>query len=139
MAIMSPSRMMESRRWRTRDGGFYIVLMDVMMPGMDGPTAARAIRALDMPAREVPIIALTANAMAGHRERYIAEGMNDYISKPVSWKQRTATIERVLHVHTFPNATEAGARKNVAFEADPSNAAAATPFSDFVATLDLGC
>ena len=108
------------------------------MPGMDGPTAARAIRALDRQAREEPIIALAANAMAGHRERYIAEGMNGYISKPVSWTQLTATIERVLHVHAFPNATEAAARTNVAFEADPSDAAAATQFSDFVATLDLG-
>jgi signal transduction histidine kinase/CheY-like chemotaxis protein len=121
-----------------RDGGFDIVLMDVMMPCMDGPTAARAIRAFDTPAREVPIIALTANAMAGHRERYIAAGMNDYVSKPVSWKQLAATIEQVLHVHAFANATEETASTNMALDGGAPDAAAATQFSDFVAMLDLG-
>lgn len=62
---------------------FDVVLMDVMMPVMDGVTAARRIRELGGRAGGVPIIALTANALAGDRDRYIAAGMTDYLAKPI--------------------------------------------------------
>jgi two-component system sensor histidine kinase/response regulator len=64
-------------------GGFDAVLMDIQMPELDGPTAARSIRALPGSAARVPIIALTANALWGDRESYLAAGMTDYISKPI--------------------------------------------------------
>lgn len=62
---------------------FDVILMDVMMPEMDGIEATSCIRALDEPHSLVPIIALTANAMRGDRESYLAAGMDGYVSKPM--------------------------------------------------------
>jgi signal transduction histidine kinase/DNA-binding NarL/FixJ family response regulator len=77
-----------------RDGAFDLILMDVSMPVMDGPTAARAIRQLPRPVGLTPIIALTANAMVGDRESYLAGGMNDYVSKPIDLDMLLAAIAR---------------------------------------------
>ena len=62
---------------------FGVILMDIHMPKMDGVTAAKEIRALPKPYCDIPIIALTANAMKGDRETYLDAGMDDYVSKPV--------------------------------------------------------
>lgn len=71
---------------------YDMVLMDIQMPEMDGVEATREIRALTGEVAGIPIIALTANAMEGDRERYIASGMDDYVSKPIN---RTALIEAI--------------------------------------------
>jgi two-component system sensor histidine kinase/response regulator len=77
---------------------YDIVLMDVQMPGMDGFQATKIIRnpesnVLD---HNIPIIAMTAHAMKGDRERCIAAGMNDYISKPVQPQELLNVIEKAL-------------------------------------------
>jgi CheY-like chemotaxis protein len=68
------------------------ILMDCQMPDVDGFAATAAIRQLDGPAARTPIIALTASAMHGDRERCLASGMDDYITKPV----RRALLSEVL-------------------------------------------
>lgn len=57
--------------------------MDIQMPGMDGVSATRAIRSLPGARSGIPIVALTANAMASEREQYLAAGMNDCVTKPI--------------------------------------------------------
>jgi CheY-like chemotaxis protein len=75
---------------------FDLVLLDVQMPVMDGPTCLRHIRAHEGPMRDVPVIALTANAMAGDRERYLAEGFTDYVSKPMTMRSLADAIARAM-------------------------------------------
>ena len=72
--------------------------MDCQMPVMDGYEASRAIRALGPDARNVPIIALTANALEGDRERCLAAGMNDYLTKPLKRERLRAALEQWLPV-----------------------------------------
>jgi len=77
-------------------GSYDLVLMDVQMPELDGISATKQIRALPGPMGQVPIIAVTAHAMVGDRETYIAAGMDEYVSKPVDRKVLFQTIERTL-------------------------------------------
>ncbi len=75
---------------------FDVVLMDVQMPEMDGMAATRAIRRLAPPAGNLPIIALTANAMEGDRAIYLAAGMNGYVAKPIDLGHLMAAVNDVL-------------------------------------------
>jgi CheY-like chemotaxis protein len=59
-----------------------LVLLDISLPEMDGAEVLRRLRA-DETLRALPVIALTANAMAGDREKYIAGGFDDYVAKPI--------------------------------------------------------
>jgi CheY-like chemotaxis protein len=72
-------------------GKFSAILMDVQMPVMDGLEATSAIRALESGSR-VPIIAFTANAMPGDRERCLAAGMDDFLAKPFKKHELAAKL-----------------------------------------------
>ena len=74
---------------------FDIVLLDMHMPVMDGPTTIGRIRASKEAWSQTPVIALTADAMSGDRERYLAMGMNGYLSKPLAERDLLAEIARV--------------------------------------------
>ena len=80
---------------------YDLVFMDIQMPEMDGFSATAAIRQME-PAlgRHVPIVAMTAHAMAGDRERCLEAGMDDYISKPLDRKELVNIIKRMLHLPT---------------------------------------
>jgi CheY-like chemotaxis protein len=75
---------------------FDLVLMDVQMPTMDGFQATAAIRQLPDPTKaRVPIVAMTAHAMKGDRERCLAAGMDGYIAKPINARELFETMERL--------------------------------------------
>ena len=77
---------------------YDLVLMDCMMPVMDGDEATRILRAREAEAGQerVPVIALTASAIAGDRERCRQAGMDDYLSKPFQVDDFTAIVQRYL-------------------------------------------
>lgn len=70
------------------------ILMDVQMPGMDGFQTTARIRGIEGPGQHTPIIAMTASAMDGDRERCLAAGMDDYVTKPVHLKAVEQVLER---------------------------------------------
>ncbi len=78
------------------------VLMDIQMPVLDGIEATHEIRALGGKFAHLPIIALTANAMAGDEERYLSLGMNDYVAKPIDPDRLTLALRRSVATDAAP-------------------------------------
>ncbi|MCA9974072.1 MAG: response regulator [Anaerolineales bacterium] len=71
---------------------YDVVLMDVQMPTMDGVVATQQIRDIWPEAQQPTIIAMTAHALSGDRDKYLSIGMNDYISKPVRIQELMAAL-----------------------------------------------
>ncbi|MDD4730809.1 MAG: response regulator [Desulfovibrio sp.] len=93
-AVMDGAQALEMLRSNTYD----VVLMDIRMPRMDGLETTRHIRS-DEEFRnqaEIPIIALTAHAMLGDRETFLAEGMSGYLSKPVELEELLEVMDQVI-------------------------------------------
>jgi CheY-like chemotaxis protein len=79
-----------------RSGRFHLILMDICMPGMDGVAAARAIRAIDGPFGQTPIVALTADVDPEAARRYLAAGMCAVVEKPIRSDQLFLAIQTAL-------------------------------------------
>ncbi|MDQ2833041.1 MAG: response regulator [Acidobacteriota bacterium] len=85
---------------------FDLVLLDIQMPNMDGIQAAQEIRRLEGDSQpRIPIIALTANAMKGDRELYLASGMNGYLAKPLRTRELDKILQRYLPASTAESPT----------------------------------
>jgi len=88
---------------------YDLILMDVQMPVMDGYTATKEIRNLKSDVAKIPIIAITAHALTGDKEKCIEAGMNDYISKPIIADQMIRIIDKWVKIvpsYVKPNVTE---------------------------------
>ncbi|HEX9730063.1 MAG TPA: response regulator [Gemmatimonadales bacterium] len=80
---------------KAREGGYDVILMDMSLPEIDGWEATRQLRAFPETAG-VPIIALTAHAMSGDREKALEAGCNDYDTKPIELPRLLSKIEALL-------------------------------------------
>ena len=78
---------------KVKSGNFDLILMDISMPNMDGFEATQIIREFN---KDIPVIATTANIIAGFRERCFACGMNDFISKPFRKNEIFEKIEKLI-------------------------------------------
>ncbi|HPU53557.1 MAG TPA: ATP-binding protein, partial [Burkholderiaceae bacterium] len=115
---------------RVQEHDFDIVLMDMQMPVLDGSGATRAIRALDGEKGQVPVLALTADALPEFRSRYMDSGLNDYLTKPVDWKALESALVRHARAPRAPapgteRQAEIAASDNTAARAQPTPAASA--------------
>ena len=79
---------------------FDAVLMDLQMPDIDGFEVTRRIRNVEGAERRVPVIATTAHALDGDRERCLADGMDEYLTKPIQFDELFAALERVANQST---------------------------------------
>ncbi len=112
-----------------QNGDYDVILMDVQMPDMDGFAATTRIRELEAATsrRPIPIVAMTAHAMKGDRERCLAAGMDDYLAKPVRLEELQAVLARISP-RLLPRPT-----------AEPANGhAAVAPFDKSMALQRLG-
>jgi two-component system, sensor histidine kinase and response regulator len=101
---------------------FDLILMDIQMPELDGLAATASIRQIEQPTgRHTPIIAMTAHALSGDRERCLAAGMDDYLTKPIRAEQLFQTVERWAQ----PDAVESSPRDITA--TSTTTAAISTP------------
>ena len=114
---------------------YDLVLMDMQMPVMDGIEASRALRR-DTHFAELPIVAMTANAMAADRERCLAAGMNDHVSKPIEPEELWRTLQRWIRPRAGLGAAPQPAAAAEFAAPSAVSPAPATPLPQHVAGLD---
>jgi PAS domain S-box-containing protein len=83
---------------KLHNGSYDLVLMDIQMPDMDGFMVTREIRNSDASFKDLPIIAITAHAISGYREKCIEAGMNDYVTKPIVAEDLKEKIRKLLNI-----------------------------------------
>ena len=88
------------------DGHYDAVLMDIQMPDMDGYEATRKVRQMESVRHDIPIIAMTAHAMTGDREKCLESGMNGYVTKPIDPHKLFAEIDRCVEIPQSPEADQ---------------------------------
>ena len=88
------------------DPNYDLILMDCQMPEMDGYEATRAIRQNETTGHHLPVIALTASALEGERDRCLAAGMDDLLTKPIHVNDLKAMIDQWLHQKDAPSAAQ---------------------------------
>lgn len=97
VAVVTASTAREALEQLSEHHAFALVLMDWQLPDMSGLECAKAIRELEgKSGRHVPIIAVTANALLGDKQKCLESGMDDYLSKPFTMQQFETTIRRWL-------------------------------------------
>ncbi|HSD63099.1 MAG TPA: ATP-binding protein, partial [Ignavibacteriaceae bacterium] len=101
-------------------GIYDLILMDVQMPGMDGFATTIQIRKLDLSAGKIPIIALTAHAMQGNKEKCFAAGMNEYVTKPLSADELILKIDKLLRIEDEINNKEEESENSMNITARPN-------------------
>lgn len=110
MTILTATSGMEAIEMVQRTPDYHIIFMDHMMPGMDGVEAAHAIR--ELPGeyfKEVPIVALTANAISGVQEMFKNEGFQGFVAKPIEMSAMERTLRRLLPKELIEHEEEGGA------------------------------
>jgi two-component system, sensor histidine kinase and response regulator len=108
------------------------------MPEMDGVMATVKIRSLPGPVGDIPIIAMTANAMQGDREQYLAAGMTDYVAKPIDQRELLSAIARSVRasMQDLAAAAPAGAPQNRDEENLQKDAEDFDEFSELMGSFD---
>ncbi|UCH65588.1 MAG: response regulator, partial [Ignavibacterium sp.] len=103
-----------------KSGNYDAILMDIQMPEVDGFTATSEIRKLESPQKDIPIIALTAHALMGDKDKCLNAGMNDYISKPIIGQDLINKIDNLLDIHnnTQPHVQKSTTENNKIFDYD---------------------
>ncbi|KAF3343972.1 hypothetical protein VD0002_g8238 [Verticillium dahliae] len=124
-AYENGQKALEALRKKAQEGQpYHVVLMDVQMPVLDGYEATKAIRSEPLEAvNKVLIIAMTASAIQGDREKCLAAGMNDYIAKPV----RVDVLGRKLDNYIMPHTAATGPGSNTPVRPSPASGAFAPP------------
>lgn len=108
MAVENGARVLEE----VQRSGYDVIILDMAMPVLDGPGAARALRRLDPPLNAIPLIGLSADALPEHRSGHLAAGLDAYLTKPIDWSQLAAVLDRVARGE--PLSADAAARAHPA-------------------------
>ncbi|WP_029896318.1 response regulator [Desulfohalovibrio reitneri] len=96
-SVHAASNADEARKWLTENGNSCdLVLMDVGLPGETGLELTKRIRNMEPPTRDLPIVAVTAYAMSGDREKCLEAEMDDYLAKPFTFDDLLGVLQRHL-------------------------------------------